>query len=625
MLVGLALVGAVGSARAQLSPGPLSNAHRDLDSPLRCNSCHVFGAGQPVFVCTKCHEEIGSRLAAGQGYHGRVVKPAEQERDCAACHREHVGRDFQLVHWPKGEAAFDHAETGFELTGKHGAVQCRTCHSLDYVDLDALRETKVQDPDRSFLGLPTDCAICHADPHRGQVGSDCRRCHVTEGFDDISKFDHQQTAFPLTGRHAAMECQGCHKEIDGFVPLNSFSSTSCRNCHQDPHAGAFQAACERCHSTSNWLPKSLSQNFDHGRTDFPLLGKHVGLSCAECHAGARFKDPVPHTQCLDCHQGDNPHGEQFAGRADGGECGICHTVDAFKPTTFTREMHQQTAYPLDGKHAAVDCDSCHEPLGRGTVYKISASDCRDCHEDAHNGDFAGEPHLNQCDTCHTVQGFRPSTFPLSKHRQSRFELTGVHLAVACIACHQRDASDGSPARLSFRADELDCPVCHEDPHAGQFTDKWAKSPTEKCGLCHDVSTWASPRQFDHSRTAFPLEDAHRAVLCRDCHRSQDGSPSVHGVVFKDAPQQCAGCHEDVHAGQFDLREPRQACSMCHTNKDWHPTQFDHRLYSAFPLDGAHQNVPCRLCHSKKQTLDAMEATLYRGTPRRCEACHQELP
>src|SRR5690349_676609 len=48
-------------ARAQISPGPLSKAHRTLDGATQCNSCHQFGASTPTFKCLDCHKEIAQR------------------------------------------------------------------------------------------------------------------------------------------------------------------------------------------------------------------------------------------------------------------------------------------------------------------------------------------------------------------------------------------------------------------------------------------------------------------------------------------------------------------------------------------------------------------------------------
>jgi hypothetical protein len=168
----------------QLSPGDLSNAHRSLDGPLSCTQCHTFGAGQPVFKCLDCHTEIADRVAADQGYHASVVEVSEQGRDCAACHRDHVGREFQLVHWPNGQQRFDHGEAGYDLEGAHARQQCRDCHSgahegqfaegphgprIQSVDLHAPHRFNVPDAIKtcmldSLMARKTrtyQCSVCH--------------------------------------------------------------------------------------------------------------------------------------------------------------------------------------------------------------------------------------------------------------------------------------------------------------------------------------------------------------------------------------------------------------------------------------------------------------------------------
>lgn len=153
----------------QLSPGSLSRSHQTFDGPAGCTACHVFGVATPTFNCSGCHEEIRTRIQEGRGYHRRVAKLAAEGRDCVTCHKEHVGRDFQLIHWPQGVERFDHDETGYPLEGKHQTVECRTCHSIDNVRVRGLRTLKVMDPYRTFLGLVTTCGRCHQDEHRGQL------------------------------------------------------------------------------------------------------------------------------------------------------------------------------------------------------------------------------------------------------------------------------------------------------------------------------------------------------------------------------------------------------------------------------------------------------------------------
>ena len=43
-------------------------------------------------------------------------------------------------------------------------------------------------------------------------------------------------------------------------------------------------------------------------------------------------------------------------------------------------------------------------------------------------------------------------------------------------------------------------------------------------------------------------------------------------------------------------------------------RFDH-FETGFPLEGAHETVECQQCH---------RAGVFRGTPRRCESCHNNV-
>jgi thioredoxin reductase (NADPH) len=93
--------------------------------------------------------------------------------------------------------------------------------------------------------------------------------------------------------------------------------------------------------------------------------------------------------------------------------------------------HAASGYPLEGKHVTVDCAQCHIPKGKDTLFKIKFQHCTDCHKDEHDGQFAAAPYLNNCERCHTLQGYKPSTFSLSRHKETRFVLTDGHMAVPC--------------------------------------------------------------------------------------------------------------------------------------------------------------------------------------------------
>jgi hypothetical protein len=94
------------------------------------------------------------------------------------------------------------------------------------------------------------------------------------------------------------------------------------------------------------------------------------------------------------------------------------------------------------------------------------------------------------------------------------------------------------------------------------------------------------------------------------------------ISFKAAPERCAGCHEDIHAGQFQRGEGVVECGTCHDTSRWAAAKFDHDAGTTFSLAGAHENVPCRLCHNDKREINGRSVVTYHGTPRECAACHR---
>ena len=191
-LVWLALLAIPARAEAQLgallSPGRLAKAHEALEGITNCQKCHEQGRKVVAEKCLSCHAPIANRMAKKIGVHRNVT-------ECVTCHAEHAGVDGELR--PFDRKKFDHATvTGFPLTGKHTmtGAECAACHTA-----------------RSFLTLTATCVSCHAEPkmHLGKFGTDCARCHATADWHIASpatalaggKFDHNLTAFKLTGKH----------------------------------------------------------------------------------------------------------------------------------------------------------------------------------------------------------------------------------------------------------------------------------------------------------------------------------------------------------------------------------------------------------------------------------------
>ncbi len=426
----------VGSIQAQFSPGKLSKYHARYEGNANCEKCHEQGKKELSNGCIECHTPLQERITAGQGYHRGKTS------SCGSCHSDHNGEEFELVYWPRDISTFDHSETGYRLSGKHIELKCAQCHKQEFITDQLIKTWAAENTDfsvldRTFLGLNKDCQNCHTDVHKDEVGQDCAKCHNTLDWKRAGRdYDHQQARFLLTGAHQQVDCIKCHKIDELRTPkvwqLTGMAYDQCGHCHSDQHQGAYGSTCETCHSTRDWI-KNLKP-FDHSQTKYPTTGKHADVKCQRCHTRELTGKLPAYSQCLACH--DDQHYGQFATRTDKGDCGSCHTVYGFQPTTFSQQMHSLSAFPLDGAHRTVPCNLCHKPFepAVGVVtpqYTWIHQSCYVCHTDVHFNQFKTK-YDNDCAKCHDTATFRQVTFD---HSQAAFALDGKHRNVSCIECH----------------------------------------------------------------------------------------------------------------------------------------------------------------------------------------------
>jgi hypothetical protein len=664
---------AAGTARAQtFSPGELSKPHASIDGLENCKKCHV-GSGQPgPEPCLACHKELGARIKASKGMHGRMT-PAERQQ-CAKCHPEHQGRDFALIDWgATGRDRFDHAKTGYPLKGKHAQAKCNSCHDKRRITDESVRALLVKDPKATtFLGLETPCKACHFDEHRGQEGPTCEKCHNETSWKPAPGFDHVKAQFVLTGKHQKVKCEKCHpSQPDTQTPADAFPApvkrtieklkglqfAGCIDCHVDFHKGKFGKACESCHVTDGWLimKKALTDVTFHDKTRYPLRGSHITVPCAKCHgpfpaAPARFKN-MDFQKCQGCHY------DAHLGQLQGGknkpapDCDRCHTVEAFKPVRFEVDQHAQSRYPLQGAHKAVACSRCHkenQPLvakhadeaaaaaRAGKAVKLVPTDlkleqpldkCESCHSDVHAGQFAAR--TGGCASCHQVASFKQLKFDHNK--DSRFALAGKHAKTACASCHKPERV-GEATVVRFKPMRMACADCHRDIHLGQL----AQKNTTDCARCHGVDAF-KPSTFNHGDkrfTDFALEGKHAKAKCDKCHPDVKVEATASVRKYKGVPRVCETCHVDVHRGAFagfdprllltkGVTFPRQApttsavqetrCAGCHSPESWDTVSFPHER-TGFPLRGAHQRSMCKECHVR-----GFDTPL----PDSCASCHRD--
>lgn len=513
--------------------------------------------------------------------------------------------------------------------------------------------------------LPS-CVACHQNVHRqkSEAFDDCTSCHdaVAWNLSSSASFDHGNTDFPLEGAHSdpkKADCADCHggEKLDGPV------KRTCVECHEKDdlkaHLGGFNRemvvkgqSCEMCHDAVDWK-KSTYPLKDHP-APIALADGHA-IKCEICHGtdgtvlaleGKRIPIPrLPKEPGLAVDRGPQEkacaacHGDPHEGRMERElekDCIDCHDFKNFNLAELDNEGHAKIGFPIVDAHAALDgggkaevsCEDCHGTrnasggLRRLSLTEVRVQGCVVCHADPHQGQLK-----TKCDDCHTEKVFEPSTFDLARHQDTRLPLRQAHLAVPCEECHARElkalpeAKDPTKLAQRFTWDdpgkEVSCERCHEDPHAQQFG-------STNCSSCHGTDHF-EPSAFEvlagHRRVGFPLEGPH-STKCSACHVS--GVKHGKAITYRQTPKDCAGCHLDIHLGQFS--EKRLGCQACHKIEDWKPSRFDHDK-CRFPLQGAHAEEACDSCHLSRDRVfpDGEKRTVVHYYPiagRDCGDCHQ---
>lgn len=297
------------------------------------------------------------------------------------------------------------------------------------------------------------CGHCHDDPHLG-VAPDCAECHVSDAWVPslFTAQDHASTAFPLAGLHLEAPCRSCHVEaVLRPLPID------CAGCHVDRHRGKLGADCTECHTVAGWSPVP---DFDHlARTGFALAPPHGEATCDQCHRGANGAAMrlVTDVGCATCHAPD--HGA-FRGQA----CAGCHTpaTTTFAEAALGFDHSAETAFPVERRHSALACPSCHPAAAPDPVAR-----CASCHFDPHGGQLTAA-----CEQCHQPDRWRLARFD---HDRTGFVLRGRHFVTPCGACHTNQRWVGLTTS---------CADCHAyDALRGPASVRAHRFP-DRCADCH---------------------------------------------------------------------------------------------------------------------------------------------
>jgi hypothetical protein len=389
-------------------------------------------------------------------------------------------------------AGFNHASTGYPLTGAHGVQRCETCHLGG-----------------TMKGTPRTCESCHTagsalakanvvmpQKHVPAVVG-CAECHNTQSFTH-TKFRHSvvntvgcqtcHTGLAATGktpRHVAVPagqpCGDCHRSSTSWLPA-SFNHTqvaaanNCFSCHDGRHDGATGRPvthvpglfvvgeginnCDSCHLDGfgfrSWVPARVHQFLN------------VKTQCGTCHTGA-FPPAVgqPRTAshvgasplCETCHRSTRSWLDlDLSAVSSLGKAGVARTgrsappisaAVTAKPSLLAATVPPPRHIPLAG---GATCPACHRSardmaiavvMNHGVV---STLDCKTCHGGsyvAQGAQAATAQHIPykamllngtgmDCDDCH--KGFTGANWAAVKMNHNGTLGGGVGL---CKGCHQQ--------------------------------------------------------------------------------------------------------------------------------------------------------------------------------------------
>ena len=652
---------------------PLTGAHVSVD----CIQCHAQGYEGTTTVCNDCHNQ-DYQASLNPNHNSLGIST-----DCASCHTTNpdwnpatfdVHDEYYVLNGAHAAIANDCAACH---NGDYNNTPntCFGCHADDYnnttdpshVDLqfstdcmechgESAWAPSTFDHDGQFfpiysgthIGAWTNCAECHTTPgdytlfsctechehnqpdtdeaHDGVSGysynsTSCFACHPTGTADDV--FDHNMTAFPLTGAHQDVDCISCHAAGYEGTP------TDCFACHEmdftetaNPGHVALDLPmdCALCHTTDpDWSPASFPIHDQF----YALEGAHsvIANDCASCHQGDYQNTP---NTCFGCHQQDyeQTSDPDHAALAFSTDCAECHGQNAWVPSTFD---HDGQFFPIyTGSHAGEwgACLDCHTTPGDYAMFT-----CVTCHmnpetNEEHEGVGGYIYESTACLACHPT-GESDIIFD---HNTTGFPLTGAHTTTDCLQCHAT-GYEGTPS---------ECSACHTpDYNAASNPNHVALGLPTDCASCHTTNPGWDPATFDIHNEFYALNGAH-AAIANDCAACHNGD-------YLNTPTDCYACHTDDYNQTTDpnhmMAQFSTDCATCHSENAWQPSTFDHDgqyfpIYSGEHLGtwdacvDCHTNpdnyaeVSCIACHTNPETNEEHEGVPgYAYDNSACLACH----
>lgn len=441
-----------------------------------------------------------------------------------------------------------------------------------------------------------------------------------------------------------------------FIYVTVFLLSICLTTEaaKNPH-GKITFDCQDCHTVESFSEVS----FDHDKTGYHLEGRHNSPNCKGCHDIKQFNKVTK--ECTSCHL--DVHQQKL-----GADCEQCHTVNGWEKFDI-HEIHFNTEFPLAGKHAMLDCMSCHKGLPTGDM-SFNTTRCVECHQSDYlsvsSPDHAGAGFSTDCQSCHQMERWRPALFdnhdmffPIfsGTHDKRWDNCSACHTVpnnyqqFSCLECHehrQTEMDNTHNGIIGYAYNSPDCYFCHPTGEAGDFLEHDAQFFPIFTGRHHN--TW-------DDCAACHVNPANRQEFsCLTCHaHNQTDTDIIHGTMtgYSYERTACYDCHPTGEAGDFLAHDAEffpvysgshanswDDCSACHTNPA-NRAEFScltcHE-HNQIDMDNTHNGITgysytsndCYFCHPTGETGDFVEHDaeffpIFSGTHSNqwtdCSACH----
>lgn len=327
--------------------------------------------------------------------------------------------------------------------------------------------------------------------------------------------------------------------------------------------------CLACHSD-----KELEPVTERGKTlnlyvpENALLGSvHEGMTCLQCHLGAKTFDDVPHAPkpmtkaCPDCHEEakkameNDVHGIACAtGNPRSPSCCACHGGHGIKPLASPESI-------MAKKNQPEACGKCHggDALLRDEKGITKRNLVARYKSSVHWQALVEGKNAATCTDCHGHHGILSSASD-----RSGVSRTGV--ANSCQVCHPIETKSfwtgaHGAALLHGNNDVPNCTTCHGDHDMATLRTRsgdakqWAS--TQVCIWCHGNSRMMRRYGLNTTPVDSYMEDFHgltqrgtmgASATCADCHDPHHSLPSNHPssrMHISNRGPVCSGCHGKV--------------------------------------------------------------------------------